>query len=87
MDDVQRLQEENRNLREEVESYRQRELASLKEALAQAKDEADHFRREAHRNADVGRKIHTEMQAEINKLRGQLEAKERLGNARTLGRS
>ena len=71
-------------LKAEVESYRQRELADLRTALAAAREETNHYRAEANRNADLGRQIHAEMQLEIDRLRSQIETKERV--ARELSR-
>lgn len=70
-DDVPVITEVER-LRAEVESHRQRELADLKSALAAAREEAIHYRREAERNAEIGRKIHNEAQQTISDLRAQL---------------
>lgn len=68
------LQAEVERLRSEVESYRQRELADLKTALATARQEAAHFRSEAQRNADIGRQIATQAEATIAGLRSQIES-------------
>lgn len=73
-------EEELERLRQEVESYRQRELEQLQARLAEAERQRDHYRAEAQRNADLGRQIHTESQAEIQSLRSQLDA---LRNAQT----
>lgn len=67
-------QSEIDELRQQVEAYRQRELADLKSALAVARQEAEHYRGEAHRNADIGRKIAMESQREITELRAKLDA-------------
>jgi len=69
-------------LREQVEGYRQRELADLREQLASAKADAVHYRAEAERNATIGRQIHTESQAEIARLRARVQSLEHLPNAR-----
>lgn len=82
MDDMEQLKAENKKLREQLEGWRQREFDSLKEQLALAKADVAHFRSEAHRNADVGRRIHTEGQVEINRLREHINALERIPNAR-----
>ena len=74
MSDMERLQSEVDKLREELEQHRQRELADLKDQLAQAQTAAAHYRAEAERNAELGRQIHREMQAEIDKLRGKLDS-------------
>ena len=76
------LQAENEQLRLLVEEYRQRELGDLRQALAEARAEAAHYRAEADRNANLGRQIHTESQATIADLRSKLEATQRVPNAR-----
>jgi hypothetical protein len=68
------LQAEVERLRAELEAYRQRELADLKTALATARQDAEHFRREAQRNADIGRQIAAEAEARIATLKAQVEA-------------
>ena len=79
------LQAENEKLRQEIEAYRLRELESLRDQLAEAKAEAAHYRSEAQRNADLGRKIHAEQQAEIDRLQNRLQSLEQLPNARLTG--
>ena len=68
------LAAENEALRLELEGLRQRELSELREQLALAKDQAAHFRAEAERNAALGRRIHSEGQAEIQRLRAAMES-------------
>lgn len=85
MTDLESVQAENQQLRAEIEAYRLRELESLKTQLAEAKAEAAHYRSEAQRNADLGRKIYSEQQAEIDRLRTRLQTMEQLPNARTAG--
>ena len=80
--DADVLQAENEKLRDEIESYRSRELVELREQLAAAKADASHYRAEAERNANLGRKIHLEGQTEINRLRERVSALERIPNAR-----
>ena len=70
--EVQPQLTELERLRAEVEAHRQRELAELRSALAVARAEATHYRQEAERNAEIGRKIHTEAQGTIADLRAQL---------------
>lgn len=82
MADTEAVQAENAELRQQLEVYRLRELESLKTQLAEAKAEAVHYRNEAQRNADLGRRIHTEQQAEIDRLRARLQTLEQLPNAR-----
>ena len=77
-----RLQAELEDLRGQLESYRQRELADLRQRLGAALADASHYRGEAARNSEVGRQIHAEAQATIGRLRDQLQAKEILPNAR-----
>lgn len=68
------LHAEVNRLRAEVESFRERELAELRSALAASRMEAAHYRNEAERNAAIGRQIAAEYQAQIADLRGQLSA-------------
>jgi hypothetical protein len=72
------LQAEVERLRTEVESYKQRELADLRAALASALSDVAHYRNEAQRNADIGREIHATAQEEIARLRSQIEVKEQV---------
>lgn len=82
MDEVERLKAETLKLREEIEVFRQRELAELTEQLALAKADVVHYRSEAQRNADLGRQIHMEAQTELTRLRDRIGALERIPNAR-----
>jgi uncharacterized small protein (DUF1192 family) len=68
------LQTEIERLRAEVESYRQRELADLKSALAVAREDAAHYRSEAQRNADVAKLIVADYEKKVGMLQAQLEA-------------
>ncbi len=82
MGNSEQLAAENQLLRDEVEAYRRRELADLREQLALATANVDHYRAEAQRNADLGRQIHTEAQVQIEKLKSRIQALEVLPNAR-----
>lgn len=75
---VESLQAEVDRLRAEVDSFKQRELASLRAALTAAQEEAAHYRAEAQRNAELGREIHATAQEEIARLRSQIEVKEQV---------
>lgn len=75
------LESEVERLRAEVESYRQRELTELRSALAAARQEADHFRAEAHRNADIGRQIAAQSQQQISELRTKLDIATKIDTA------
>ena len=79
---TENLQAENERLRLLVEEYRQRELSELRQALADARAEAAHYRAECDRNANIGRQIHAESQATIFELRSKLESAQRIPNAR-----
>lgn len=68
------LQAEVERLRAEVESYRQRELADLRSALIAAREEAIAQNAQSKHNADMARQVLATAQAEIAKLRAQLEA-------------
>jgi len=70
----QSLREENERLKAVVESYREREIAELRSALAATRKENDLLREDVNRNAEAGRKIHAIAQEEINSLRSQLQA-------------
>jgi len=70
--DVDQLQSENDALRAAVEAYRQREVVALREQLAAAMADVAHYRSEADRNAQIGRKIAAESQATIADLRSRL---------------
>lgn len=72
------IQQEVERLRNEVESYRQRELDGLRASLAAALAERDHYKTEAYRNASVGQQISAELQAEIARLRSQMDTKEQV---------
>jgi transaldolase len=72
------LQAEVERLRAEVESYKQRELADLKSALAAVIVERDNYRNEAYRNAEAGRAINDRAEETIARLKSQLEAKEQV---------
>lgn len=82
MSDTEKVQAENEELRQQVEAYRLRELEDLRTQLAEAKAAAAHYRAEAERNAEAGRALHREAQAEITRLRTKIEAAENLQNGR-----
>lgn len=75
-------QAEIERLRAELESYRQRELADLKAALTQCREERDNYRAEAYRNAEAGRQIASHYQAVTAALQARLDARESLNNGR-----
>lgn len=79
-------QAEVERLRAELESYRQRELADLKTALTQCREERDHYKAEAYRNAEAGRQISSGLNQTIVELRSKLESRDLLLNGR-LGRN
>lgn len=76
------LQAENAELRQRNEEYRLRELSDLREQLAQARADAAHYRSEAERNAELGRQIHREAEAERASLQTRIQSMEQLPNAR-----
>lgn len=82
MSDPSDLQAENEKLLQQIEAYRQSELDALREQLAEAKASVVHYRAEADRNADVGRKIHLAAEAEIGRLKARVQALERIPNGR-----
>lgn len=78
------LQAENVELRQQIEAYRLSELTILREQLAEARAAAEHYRAEAERNAEIGRQIHREAEAELTHLKARLQALEQLPNARVV---
>jgi hypothetical protein len=76
------LQAENAELRGQIEDHRLRELSDLREQLAQAKADAAHYRAEVERNADLGRQIHQEAEAERIRLQTRIQSLEQLPNGR-----
>ena len=80
------LQAENEKLRQQLEEYRQRELADLREQLAEAKRAVEHYRAEAQRNADLGRQIAAESQGEIARLKERISVLEETRNVRVASR-
>lgn len=66
--------DEIEKLRAELDEFRRRELSDLKSALAAAMLDRDHYRSEAYRNAEIGRQIAREHQAENDKLKAQIAA-------------
>lgn len=77
------LQAEVERLRAEVESYKQRELADLRAALAAAIVDRDNYRNEAYRNAEAGRAINAAAEETIARLKSQLEVKDQVSRLRT----
>lgn len=74
------------SLRTELDSYRQRELADLRSALAAAREAAEHYRAEAIRNADVGKQLAARYEKEVEELRRELrEMKASEAHARRFG--
>lgn len=61
-------------LRREVEALRQREVDDLRKQVEQLTAERDHYRDEAHRNAELGRQIASQSEAEISALTTQVNA-------------
>lgn len=82
MSDIEELQAENTELRRQVEDYRQRELADLRQRLTAAEANAAHYRSEAERNASLGRQIHAQAESEITRLRERVQSLEQIPNAR-----
>ena len=70
-------------LRQQVEEYRLRELESLQTQLAEAKANAEHYRAEAERNAQIGHQIAREAEAERAKLRERISVLEQSSSVRT----
>ena len=70
-------------LRTELEAHRQRELAELRAALSTAREEAAHFRAEAERTAEVGRKIYEKYRDEVAELKAKIRS---LTSAQTYAR-
>jgi len=76
------MEDEVVRLRAEIESYRQRELADLKAALTTARQDADHYRSEAQRNADLGQQIAAGYQQQVADLKSKLDAQNILNQSR-----
>ena len=70
-------------LRQQVEEYRLRELESLQTQLAEAKANAEHYRAEAERNAQIGHQIAREAEAERARLRERISVLEQSSSVRT----
>lgn len=91
MSDQESLQAEVERLRDEVESYRQRELADLRTQLAAAREAAEHYRAEALQVLEnfkslesLDREKFARMETEIATLR---QANSRTSRERTSARS
>lgn len=65
---------ENESLRRQVESYREKEIADLRQRLNEAETRAAHFKAEAERLASVGRQIAAEYQQQVADLKNRLAA-------------
>ena len=74
--------EELQLLRNEIAAYQQRELDDLRRRAVDAETKAEHYRREAERNADVGRQIYAQSQEQIARLQAKLESATKLENGR-----
>ncbi len=77
MSDNELLQAEVARLRAEVESYKQQELVSLRSQLAAALEAANHYKNECYRLSQVAKDIDNNAMETINKLKAELEAKQR----------
>lgn len=75
-------QAELEQLRAVVAGYRERELADLRAALAAAREQAEHYRAEAHRLDNTARQIAAEAQEQIAILRTQLDSHSGITNGR-----
>ena len=83
MDEVERL-------RQEVENYRQRELADLRSRAESAEQAVEHYRAEAQRNAEVGRQIAAEYEKKLIELKAKIAAYEQIDSRdtrRSIGRT
>ncbi len=58
-------QSEVERLRAEVESYRQRELADLRSALAAEREQKDNYRSEAYRISEAARQLSQEYELKL----------------------
>jgi hypothetical protein len=76
--DAEALRAENEQLRLIIDEFRQREVADLRQQLAEARHLCAHYRAEADRNANLGRQIAAEGQQAIAELRAKLEAAQRM---------
>ena len=82
MTEVAELRAENEALKLQLEEHRIRELESLRERVAQAEHAADHYKAEAHRNADAAKQLVVEFERKINELETKLTVYEQV-NVRT----
>lgn len=72
------LEREVAELRAQVDEYGARELADLRGQLADARTAAEHYRREAERNADLGRQIAAQAETKIAELRARVSTLEQV---------
>ena len=81
------LLQQNESLRAELDAFRQREYETLRSQLAEARAQAEHYRKEAQRNADIGKQIAADMERQIVELKTKNEIYERteLRSSRNLG--
>lgn len=70
------LQQEVAALRKEVEDFRLREVADLRQRLADAEDAAARYREDAYKNAALGHEIAAGYEQELSALRSKVTASE-----------
>lgn len=70
------LKAENEFLKLQLEEHRFRELESLRERVATAEHAAEHFKAEAHRNADAAKQLVPEFEKKIAELQSRLDGYE-----------
>ena len=68
------LEEEVNELRGLMSARQATDIQQLQQSLLEAKRESEHYRSEANRNAEVGRKIAADYQGQLVELRLQLDA-------------
>lgn len=81
-EDIKLILEENTKLRELLEQHRERELNELRERTLAAEAKVEHYRNEAQRNADLGRKIAADYQQKIVELEAKVKVYEQSATAR-----
>lgn len=68
---------QNESLRAELDAFRKRETEELKRQLAEAKASAEHYRKEAQRNADIGKQIAADYEKKLVELQTKIDIYER----------
>ena len=81
-EELKTILEENAKLRALLEEHREREINELRERTLAAEAKVEHYRNEAQRNADLGRKIAADYQQKIVELESKIQVYEQTATAR-----